>query len=80
MYALGIYQRGQTHAGPTVYTSAEIARLVAENREGHPGVMRHLSAIEQLEARGAQYSNQDFDVLSAAYSFAREPRAGLTHG
>lgn len=35
----------------------------------HETRMRHLSAIERLGARGMQYSNQDFDVLSAALNF-----------
>jgi hypothetical protein len=32
--------------------------------------MRHMVAIEELEARGMQYSNQDCDVLSGALTFA----------
>jgi hypothetical protein len=51
--------------------SEEIARMVAA-RDGHPDTMRHLGAIERIEARGIVYSNQDFDVLSAAYSFATQ--------
>ncbi len=41
--------------------------------------MQHLSAIERLEARGMQYSNQDFDVLSSALNFldAVDPEHGL---
>jgi hypothetical protein len=35
----------------------------------HTKRMQHLSAIERLEARGMQHSNQDFDVLSAALNF-----------
>lgn len=35
----------------------------------HQSRMAHLSRIEQLEARGMQYSNQDFDVLSSALNF-----------
>lgn len=36
----------------------------------NPEVFRHLCAIENLEARGAQYANHDFDVLSAAHAYA----------
>ncbi len=32
--------------------------------------IRHLCAIEHLEARGITYCNEDFDVLSAAHRFA----------
>ena len=35
----------------------------------HASRMIHLQAIERLEARGMTYSNQDFDVLSAALNF-----------
>ena len=31
--------------------------------------MRHMVAIEEIESRGISYSNQDFDVLSAALSY-----------
>lgn len=37
----------------------------------NPEVFRHLRAIETLEARGMQYANHDFDVLSAAHDYAR---------
>lgn len=31
--------------------------------------MREMVAVERLEGRGMQYSNQDFDVLSSALNF-----------
>lgn len=37
--------------------------------ETHLARMAHMSAIERIEARGTTYSNQDFDVLSAALNF-----------
>lgn len=54
--------------------SAEIQRALSElpfecGTELHTRRMRELSAIEHLEARGMQYSNQDFDVLSSALNF-----------
>lgn len=70
MYVLSIA------GGPTL-KSAEVARLVVKNRDGHPHVMRHLSAIEHIEARGITYANQDIDVLSSAYSFACDREAKL---
>ena len=55
-------------------TSAELqSALAALDAEcgtmTHKSRMRHLGSIERLEARGMQYSNQDFDVLSAALNF-----------
>ena len=51
-------------------TSAELQRriseLVACNASLREDGMRHLGAIERLEARGMSYSNEDFDVLSSA--------------
>ncbi len=35
----------------------------------HQTRMKHLGAIERLCARGKSYSNEDFDVLSAALNF-----------
>lgn len=55
-----------THRDKT-WRSGELQRAIGQI--DHPDTMRHLSAIESLEARGAQYSNHDFDVLSAALSF-----------
>lgn len=72
MYSLSI-RDAQAPDGIRVLRSEEIARMVAENRDGNPEVMRHLSAIERLEARGIRYANQDFDVLNAAYDFAVSP-------
>lgn len=45
----------------------------------HATRMTQLAAIERLEARGMQYSNQDFDVLSGALNFldAVMPEHGL---
>ncbi len=63
MYTLSI-------AGAGFLRSAEIARMIVDNRGDHPDVIRHLSAIEHIEARGISYSNEDFDVLSAAHRFA----------
>ena len=67
MYGLSV--RTDVNCETCFVRSAEIARLVTF-RGDHPDVMRHLAAIEHLEARGAKYSNQDFDVLSAAWNFA----------
>ena len=45
----------------------------------HKSRMSYLGAIERLEARGMTYSNEDFDVLSAALNFldAVQPEHGL---
>lgn len=70
MYGLGVWENGKNK----YVKSHEIADLIVKKRNGHPGAMKHLYAIEALESRGMKYSNHDFDVLSAAYSFAN---AGL---
>jgi hypothetical protein len=61
-------------AGRGAMNSIEIAQLVARRMEALGGSdavgMRHLVAIENLGARGTRYSNQDFDVLSAAFRWA----------
>lgn len=54
--------------------SAEIQRALAQlpfecGTELHSRRMALLGAIERLEARGMQCSNQDFDVLSSALNF-----------
>lgn len=57
--------------------SAEIAQMIVERQPDRHArdsqVSRHLSALERLESRGVEYSNQDFDVLSAALRFANGP-------
>lgn len=61
----------------TFLRSEEIARRITDRHSDPHGrdcqVMRHLSAIEHLEQRGMEYSNQDFDVLSAALRFSDGP-------
>lgn len=59
----GIYHAGR------VQWSAEIARDIVERCPDDVATMRQLVAIESLEARGQQYANQDFDVLSAALDY-----------
>lgn len=60
---------GIRHNGQWV-RSAELQRELSQlDQSQHPEVMRHICAIEHLEARGAQYCNQDFDVLGAACSY-----------
>jgi hypothetical protein len=67
MYGLGIWENGENR----YLRSAEIASLLAGRLSGGDVVgMRHLVAIERLESRGMSYSNEDFDVLSAAHSYA----------
>lgn len=60
--------------GPTL-TAAEVARMVNDranrNSTYDPEPMRHLAAIERIGCRGISYSNEDFDVLSAALRYAR---------
>ena len=41
----------------------------AQGTVTHDRRMAFLSAIERLGARGMQYSNQDFDILSGALNF-----------
>ena len=50
--------------------SQEIARMCVENKGDTPETMQHLGSIERIEARGITYSNQDFDVLNSAYTYA----------
>jgi hypothetical protein len=54
-------------------TSGQLQRLISEiglaDESTMPECMRHMSAIESLEARGMRYSNHDFDVLAPAHSF-----------
>lgn len=57
--------------------SHEIERLITDRHGDCDETSRHLSAIERLEARGAEYSNQDFDVLSAALRFAESVAASV---
>lgn len=61
---------GLSVANDRYYRAGEIQRMVADApTEDNEGRMRHLMAIERLCCRGMEYSNQDFDVLSAAWSF-----------
>ena len=55
-------------------TSAQLQRALSLvdceiGGELHGRRMGHLGAIEEIEARGIRYANQDFDVLSAALNF-----------
>jgi spore germination protein YaaH len=63
MYGLSIANEG-------FLRSAEISRLITDRKPYSAELMKHLGAIERIEARGITYSNEDFDVLSAAYRFA----------
>ena len=62
-------------AGGEIIPSEVIAHRIAgtldyDSDPNHAAVgMKHLYAIETIEARGLQYANQDFDVLSSAYDF-----------
>ena len=59
------------HSGGAV-SSAELQHALGQLERGqltHETRMRHLAALEALEARGMRYANQDFDVLSAALNF-----------
>ena len=55
-----------------VLAGADIASAVAAMPYSADQI-RHLSAIERLGARGCSYSNEDFDILSAAWHFAGCP-------
>lgn len=63
------------HHGGNFLRSGEIQRRLGEmqipddDSDLAQERMRHMVAIENLEMRGAMYSNHDFDVLAGALSF-----------
>lgn len=67
MYALSLSSGGRIG-------SADIQRALADlpfecGSESHKRRMQWMGEIERLGARGARYSNEDFDVLSGALNF-----------
>jgi hypothetical protein len=56
----------------------EVTRLLLQQRTD--GLARAaLAEIALLEARGAQYSNEDVDVWGVAYGIARQPERTAPH-
>ena len=82
MYSLAL-QHGRSVLSQDM--SAALASLpFAVGTELHARRCSEMAAIERLEARGMQYSNHDFDVLSSALNFldavAPETADGLRTG
>lgn len=69
MYGLTI----QTADGPKFLRSGEIQRLIEERCGDRQDAVLELMKIEELENRLCRYANHDYDVLSAALSYAMAP-------
>ncbi len=54
------------------YSIKAPAIVAALQQIGDEEACKHLGWIAQLQERGCRYSNEDFDVLSSAASYARK--------
>lgn len=62
------------NADMLTFTRMTASQIIAKLDRSVPLQLAHIRAVEELVRNGCRYSNEDGDVLSAAYCVVREAR------